>query len=603
MTFKTNPYERERPKGKVRDGSMRAERYARDIVEGRITSGAFVKGACERHFADVERSENDPDYQWTFDHAKASRCVAFAELLPNIRGKFAGHDAESNDSRRVRLLDWQCFFLSQLFGWVDRETKLRRFQHAYLSVARKNGKTFLAVIAGLYAYLFEKHVGGEFYSAAGDERQAGISWHMARSFLKMTPELVRSYELVVPSSAARTSVLQRGDIETTWSALPREAHAGSLDGYNATFILADEVHGWYGNASDMVAALQYAQEGQRDPMFLCVTTSGVNIGEWWHRNETELLQPLVLGKLADPDDRSFYLGYHMDDDDSEEDESAWIKANPSLGVVQSPESIRRELRRLKALPRERNMFLIKRLNMWLGATSRWFNEAQYAAAKVPIPADPLAEYEGYRCYIGLVAAYAQGVAAMAFLFKAPGDDAYRLRVEYWVPESRALDDVHLDIAAAVKNPWDGLHVVPGETVPFDMYVTRVRQVAKHWNVQIVGYERGRGADNMDADMEELRAMGYPIGGMRNTQLESTDRIDEFAALVAEDRLKVEANPMFDRQLQYTGIETDRSGKRSRLIPLHGSKQWDTTTGPRAVIFALGSTTARTMKTKNKVVIT
>ena len=89
-----------------------------------------MKKACQRQLDDLARR----DFAYRYDEKKAARVCRFIEKLPHIKGKWA------KAGGRIELQPWQVFILTAAFGWVSRETGLRRFKTAYLEMPRKNGK-------------------------------------------------------------------------------------------------------------------------------------------------------------------------------------------------------------------------------------------------------------------------------------------------------------------------------------------------------------------------------------------------------------------------------------------------------------------------------
>jgi phage terminase large subunit-like protein len=49
--------------------------------------------------------------------------------------------------------------LSSVFGWQRRGEETRRFRKPFIEVARKNGKTLLAAVIGLYCLLLDGESG------------------------------------------------------------------------------------------------------------------------------------------------------------------------------------------------------------------------------------------------------------------------------------------------------------------------------------------------------------------------------------------------------------------------------------------------------------
>lgn len=111
--------------------ALATEAYARDVVNGVQIACKEVKRACERFLRDLERSRTDPDFMWRFDEAKAWRPIRFIEkkVAPS-----------KGTIRRLVLQPWQHFVVGNLFGWVHKETGLRRFREALIFMGRKNGR-------------------------------------------------------------------------------------------------------------------------------------------------------------------------------------------------------------------------------------------------------------------------------------------------------------------------------------------------------------------------------------------------------------------------------------------------------------------------------
>lgn len=72
--------------------------------------------------------------RYIFDEEKAGRPIRFIETFcKHSKGEWAG--------KPVRLELFQKAYISALFGFIDRETGLRRYRESLFYVARKNGKT------------------------------------------------------------------------------------------------------------------------------------------------------------------------------------------------------------------------------------------------------------------------------------------------------------------------------------------------------------------------------------------------------------------------------------------------------------------------------
>ena len=113
-----------------------AHDYMRGVVAGVVPCCKWTLLAVQRQIDDLAR-EASADWPWVFDEARAVRPCEFIELLPHIKGKWARERA------LIQLGSWQSFILTTVFGWVHRETGLRRFRDVYLEIPRKNAKSTL----------------------------------------------------------------------------------------------------------------------------------------------------------------------------------------------------------------------------------------------------------------------------------------------------------------------------------------------------------------------------------------------------------------------------------------------------------------------------
>src|SRR5690606_35654240 len=155
-------------------GTERALAYARDVTDGKVPAGLYVRLACQRFLDDLKRE----DWPFVYDADKADRAVKFMELMPHTKGKWAAKQ------QSLTLEPWQCFAECNLFGWVNKETGLRRFREAYEEVPRKNGKSARVAARGLYLFAADGEAGAEVYSGATTEKQAyevfRPAWQMAQ---------------------------------------------------------------------------------------------------------------------------------------------------------------------------------------------------------------------------------------------------------------------------------------------------------------------------------------------------------------------------------------------------------------------------------------
>src|ERR1700741_3352008 len=100
-----------------------ANKYARDVVAGRILACRYVQLACQRHLDDLASSKS-ARFKFKFDPEAAERKLNLIEMLPHTKGEWA------YKRQLVTLEPWQKFGLACTFGWKWKKTGLRRFRES-----------------------------------------------------------------------------------------------------------------------------------------------------------------------------------------------------------------------------------------------------------------------------------------------------------------------------------------------------------------------------------------------------------------------------------------------------------------------------------------
>ena len=134
--------------------------YARDVLEGKIVACKKVMMACRRFFDDLKRSSEDASWPWIFDPVKAVRPISYMEtyLTPS-----------KGDYDRFTLMPWERFCEANLYGWVHRETGLRRFNEGLIVVGRGNGKSTLVSGNASYGVSKDDERGADVYLLANSK--------------------------------------------------------------------------------------------------------------------------------------------------------------------------------------------------------------------------------------------------------------------------------------------------------------------------------------------------------------------------------------------------------------------------------------------------
>jgi phage terminase large subunit-like protein len=397
-----------------------ATQYAKDVLAGKIPAGKYVRLACERFFRDLERSEkNDSGFPYVFDHEAADRIVRFMHILPHVKGRWAARHES------LELQPWQCFIECNLFGWLHRETKLRRFRESYEEEPRKSGKSTRVGGRALYLLTADHEKGAEIYSGATTEKQAmevfRPAWQMMHEMASFRSD--RGIKLAgTPNNP--------GTIYITEDMSRFEPMIGKPgDGSSPHGAIIDEYHEH--DTDHMVDAMKTGMGAREQPMLSIITTAGSNLGGPCYEKRRDMIR-ILEGYEAD--ETQFGIIYGIDEGDPWDDRASLIKANPNYNISVYADFLDSMLAQARRSAAKQNAFRTKHLNEWVGARVAWMNMVAWQKQK---QRQVYADFKGCRCWLGCDLATKVDVSALIALFEKDGN--YFCVPRFYVPEA-ALED-------------------------------------------------------------------------------------------------------------------------------------------------------------------
>ena len=353
--------------------------YAADVLAGKIVAGKKVRQACQRFMDDLERS-SDPDFKWEFDLERAQRPIEFIERFCK---------PSKGDYDRMELLPWQQFIEGNLYGWVDKETRLRRYREGIIIVGAGNGKSTLVGGNATYAASKDGERGAEVYVLANSKEQARIIFDECKAQIQSSRILERHFRVT------RDGIYY----DSTRSKIqPLATDSKNLEGRNVHLGIFDEIQDY--TNYELINRIKAKTKKRRQPLVLYITTLGTVI-------DGPLMDYYRLGKdildgseaiAARAADRVFVYIAEIDEGDDPEDVSCWAKANPSLGKLLILDDLIDEWERAKPIPAERSNFINKQLNVFTQVDELSFLSPE--TIRKNDKAKPLEELLGERCYGG-----------------------------------------------------------------------------------------------------------------------------------------------------------------------------------------------------------
>jgi phage terminase large subunit-like protein len=404
----------------MRDYAAIARQYAEDVVAGTIPNCKWVRLACQRHLDDLQKVDN-PEYEYRFEPRKAEAVCSFIERLPHVLDDFK---KRAGKKELITLQPWQVFVVSCIFGWLYKDSGLRRYRQAYICVPKKNGKSTLMAGIGLYMLCCDGESSAVVQMGATAEKHViKTLFDPAKQMVSKSPGLRAKFGVKVN---ARSIV-----IEDNGSVLePVIGDPG--DGPSISCGILDEFH----EAVTPVLYNKFKSGGmsRSQPLVIVITTAGENIASPCHLLQ-EQAEMVLSGTFND--EQTFTIIYTLDEDDDWTTEASLRKANPNYGVSVNGKTLRNDQEVAIQNAAEQNNFRIKHLNQWLNASVSWMNMSKWNAlgdAKIE-------EFEGEECWLGLDMSIKWDLTAAIRLFRKEIDGKihYFVFPRFYLPSDRTSD--------------------------------------------------------------------------------------------------------------------------------------------------------------------
>lgn len=373
-----------------------------------------------------------------------------------------------------RLLEWQYKILWDVYGTVN-DSGYRQYNYAYLEIPKKNAKTTLIAALAVY-HLTCDGPEGQIYCCAADKGQAMLVYKAALSMIEQDKTLTKIFKITDSKKEIKNT--HTGTILKVLS-----AEAYTKHGINPTVVIFDELHAQPNR--DLWDVMTFgAGAARKEPLWWVITTAGDDpdrhsIG--WEIHEYG--RKIMDGEIEDP---SWYAKiYSAAEDDDIYDENTWYKANPSLGVTISIESVRKEAIAARNSESSEKLFRWLRLNQWVSLKQIGWLELTLWDNTVGTWGQ--AELIGKKCYAGLDLSSTVDLTGLVLLFPPQeGLKDWRFICEGWIPEDKMKERILRDHV-----PYDRwvqekvLHSTPGNVVDYDFIKARVETLAKQYSIKFL----------------------------------------------------------------------------------------------------------------------
>ena len=506
-----------------------------------------------------EITEENETHTYIFDEKKGNKPINFIEkYCRHSKGKWAGQP--------VKLELFQKAFIQALFGFVDRDTGIRKYKKGALFIGRKNGKSTMD--SGLANFMLTKdgEGGAEVYSVATKREQAKVVWDEAKRMIKKSPDLNKRIRCLVGG-------IFYDQTESFLKALASDSN--SLDGLNAHFVICDEVHAW--KDKNLLDVMYDSMSAREQPMLLETSTMGT-VRESVFDNEYEYFSEIIAGyegKSNVIDETVLPVIYELDHPNEWQDEKKWYKANPGLGTIKNIKDLRDKVNRARNNPSELVNLLCKDFNIRRNEQDKWIsfdianNEETFEMKEV---------YDTYA--IGGVDLSSTTDLTCATLLIIKHNKKYVLQ-QYFIPSERLEFKIKDD-----KIPYDkwekrglvticeGAKVNYSDVTQWFLRMNEEYQISTLW----VGYDPW----NTQYWVEEMKEYGFEMVEVRQGAKTMSNPMKQLEADLIEKNVTYNNNPVLKWCLCNTSVKRDEN---DNIRPIKGQKQRARIDGTVSLIIA------------------
>lgn len=405
--------------------------YCNAVLNGEIVANEKIKLACQRELNDRERINSDDDFNYYFDSKQAIKAIKFMSLIPKT------------DGTKLKMALFQKWLIGSLYGWREKGTGNRRYNKAFISMARKNSKTYVASCIAIASLLLEdkpaKNRQVLFVSNA--LKQAKIGYEMASSELRQVVKLSPALRSTLDIKKKQITKLDDDSF-----IVPVAGKAETLDGFNPTTAIIDEYHQASNHA--IYNVLKSGMGQQKNGLLCIISTSGFNLkGAMFE--DYQVMADILQGKQAN--DRQFIAIWELDDREEVNNPDNWIKANPLFEVPTVKQLMSENLVNDVETARQQNDLvpvLVKQFNMWYQSNEDSFiSHAEWAKTIVDKP-----DIHGRRVIFGIDLSKSNDLTSVSWIIPQDNDTYYCdshswVATKYGLVEKMKADNINYQALA------------------------------------------------------------------------------------------------------------------------------------------------------------
>ena len=480
------------------------ETYCDQVLSGELLASEMVRKAVERYQSDLSR-QRSVDFPFYFDFKRAeSMCTFFPLVLRHSIGEWSGQPFLPSPFQQ--FINWN------LFGWKRLDGK-RRFRRAFVSMARKNGKSTWCAGLAIALGIADKESVAQVFVGATKNDQARIIFDEVDRMMRQSPHLAKRAKI-------GKAAVQFPD---SGSYIKPLASDRPFDGLNPHCVLFDELHAWTEQHRPFYNTMSTGGASRTQPMQIIITTAGDDKSLIYNEQLT-YVRGVADGSIKD--ESQFVFVAEIDEDDDPLDPKVWIKANPNLGVSVKEDYLQDQAIRWSLQP---SVFVRYHANRSVSSTEGGLNAALYDSLRGTLSDWKDADAIGAGVDLG----GRDDLASIALCAKyqdgdKDGEPIYRYEAKTW---SFISSETNRNLTEMPFAHW----LAEGKLIRSDYVVSELKAtlmaILERFGVSTIAYDP-RGFQQLGEDLE---MEGYTAVKMPQSYFHYNEPINEFHLAVKEKR--------------------------------------------------------------------
>ena len=462
---------------------------------------------------------------------RAEKVIKFIETYCRVpEGKHVG--------KPMKLEPFQKKFIAAVY------TADKRVRRAYLSIARKNGKTgFCAAILLAHIVGPEAVLNSQIISGARSRDQAALVFNLAVKMINLNPDL-ESRCRIIPSGKKIIGLALNVEFRAV------SAEAGTAHGLSPVLAILDEVGQVRGDHDPFIEAVETAQGAYDEPLLIAISTQAAtdaDLFSMWLDDAKSSKDPAIVSHL-----------YTAPEDCDIMDRKAWYAANPALGKFRSLPQLEREMEQASRLPSKENSARWLYLNQRIEASSPFISRKLWQECF----SEETCDFRGKPVYGGLDLSEVADLTACVLI--AQDEGKWYTKPTFWLPgeglrEKSIRERVPYDRWAAANF----LQTTPGRSIEYEYVAAWLRHLFNEYDVRQMAFDRWNyrhlrpwleKAGFSPEEMERFVEFGQGYASM-------SPALRDLESLVLNGKLQHDGHPVLTMCAANAVVQTDPAGNK------------------------------------------